>query len=215
MTSTVDEINDPVHEEELALQGSGDLDTDLRDLARRLLKRVIHPLRLQLRRLVISEASRFPELGRTFYKRGPGRSIDDLASPFEQLASRGELQSIRLAASQFNWLVASAPINQAMLLGHDKALRPAEINPLRWVPHTCCVAAGAVSLRLLLPAGSSHRRAASLARLGGRPAGACADAKPGLRRRRQRSRNSPEPKDNTLDCSLDCFVSQRAVSSGS
>ena len=133
MTSTVDEMSDPVHEELLALQGSGDLDTDLRDLARRLLKRVIQPRLLQVRRLVISEASRFPELGPTFHECGPGRSIDDLASPFEQLASRGELQSIRLAASQFNWLVASAPINQAMLLGNDKALRPAEINQIAGV----------------------------------------------------------------------------------
>jgi TetR/AcrR family transcriptional repressor of mexJK operon len=117
----------------VGLKDSGDLAADLRDLARRLLERVVQPRLLQLRRLVIGEAERFPELGRTFYERGPGRTIDDLAFAFAQLAARGELDlddDPRLAASQFSWLIMSAPINQAMLLGHDNPLPPGEIEQL-------------------------------------------------------------------------------------
>jgi TetR/AcrR family transcriptional repressor of mexJK operon len=133
VTSTVDEISDPVHDEVIALKDSGDLRADLLDLARRLLEQVLQPRLLQLRRLVIGEAARFPDLGRTFYERGPGRTIDDLAIAFEQLAARGDVDlnnDPRLAASQFNWLIMSAPINRAMLLGHDEPLPPAEIEQL-------------------------------------------------------------------------------------
>lgn len=83
--STVNEISDPVYEEVLNLADSGDIEADLRDLARRQLARVMQPRLLELRRLVIGEANRFPELGRTFYERGPGRTIDALATAFERL----------------------------------------------------------------------------------------------------------------------------------
>jgi TetR/AcrR family transcriptional repressor of mexJK operon len=132
VTSTVDQVSDPVHEEMLALRQSGDLASDLRDLARRMLEGVIQPRLLQLRRLVIGEASRFPELGRTFYERGPGRATTDLAAVFAEIGEREDLlfEDPYLAASQFNWLVMSAPINQAMLLGDDKPLARKEIQQL-------------------------------------------------------------------------------------
>ena len=123
VTSTVDEISDPVYEEVVHLADSGDLEADLRDLARRLLARVMQPRLLELRRLVIAEASRFPELGRVFYERGPGRTIAALATALERLAARQLLQidDAALAAAQFNWLIMSAPVNQAMMLGSDHA----------------------------------------------------------------------------------------------
>jgi AcrR family transcriptional regulator len=130
VTSTVNEVSDPVHEEVLSLQDSGDLEADLRDLARRQLTRVMQPRLLALRRLVIAEASRFPELGRTFYERGPGRTVAALATTFERLAERGllQVQDPALAADHFNWLIMSAPINRAMLLGRDRAPAPAEVK---------------------------------------------------------------------------------------
>lgn len=121
VTTTVDEISDPVYEEVVNLADSGDLEADLRDLARRLLARVMQPRLLELRRLVIAEASRFPELGRAFYERGPGRTIAALATACERLAARQLLQldDPALAAAHFNWLIMSAPVNQAMMLGSD------------------------------------------------------------------------------------------------
>jgi TetR/AcrR family transcriptional regulator, mexJK operon transcriptional repressor len=130
VTSAVSEAADPVYAEVLSLEDTGDIEADLRGFARRLLGRVIQPQILQLRRLVIGEAGRFPELGRTFYEQGPGRTIAALATAFEGLAARGALQldDPRLAAAHFNWLVTSIPLNKAMFLGEDEALAPAELD---------------------------------------------------------------------------------------
>jgi TetR/AcrR family transcriptional repressor of mexJK operon len=79
---------------------------------------------------VIGEASRFPELGRTFYQRGPGRTIVALATAFERLAARDilRLDDPALAVAHFNWLIMSAPLNQAMLLASDEPPPPADLK---------------------------------------------------------------------------------------
>lgn len=130
VTATVDEIADPNTDEVLSLKDTGDLERDLREFARRQLRAVMDQRLLQLRRLVIGEAARFPQLGRLFYERGPGRTIEALAEMFEQLASRGtlELDDPRLAAAHFNWLVMSIPLNQAMLLGEDEPASAAQLR---------------------------------------------------------------------------------------
>ena len=130
VTAEVDEIADPNSDEVLKLRETGDLERDLRRFARRQLRAVMEPRLLQLRRLVIGESGRFPQLGRLFYERGPGRTIDTLATMFERLASRGELEldDPRLAAAHFNWLVMSIPLNQAMLLGEDEPATSAQLN---------------------------------------------------------------------------------------
>jgi hypothetical protein len=85
---------------------------------------------LQLRRLVIGEAGRFPELGQTFYERGPGRTIDALSAAFERPSQRGvlALDDPPLAAAHFNWLIMSIPLNRAMLCGHDEPSTAAELE---------------------------------------------------------------------------------------
>ena len=130
VVATVNEASDPVHAEVRNLQDSGDIEADLRDLARRQLALVMQPRIMQLRRLVIGEAARFPELGRTFYEQGPGRTITALAATFESLAARGllQLEDPLLAAAQFNWLIMSAPLNHAMLLGDDGPPDPADLD---------------------------------------------------------------------------------------
>jgi AcrR family transcriptional regulator len=128
--STVTEASDPVYDEVRNLQDSGDVEADLRGLARRQLAKVMQPRVLQLRRLVIGESGRFPELGRLFYEEGPGRTIAALAAAFDRLASKGVLQldDPLLAAEHFNWLIMSIPLNQAMLLGHDEPRSPADLD---------------------------------------------------------------------------------------
>jgi TetR/AcrR family transcriptional regulator, mexJK operon transcriptional repressor len=130
VAALVDEVSDPVHEVVLHLDDSGDLEAGLGDLARRQLAMVMQPRLLQLRRLVIGESARFPEHGQTFYERGPERTIDALATVFEQLAKRGslEIDDPRLAAAHFNWLVMSIPLNQAMLQGSDEPASPEELD---------------------------------------------------------------------------------------
>ncbi len=130
VVATVRAASDPVHDELLSLQESGDIEADLRDLARRQLAKVMQPQVLQLRRLVIGEAGRFPDLGRTFYELGPGRTIAILATVFENMAERGllRLEDASLAAEHFNWLVMSMPLNRAMLLGDDEPPTDAELR---------------------------------------------------------------------------------------
>ncbi|MFL6099325.1 MAG: TetR/AcrR family transcriptional regulator C-terminal domain-containing protein [Actinomycetales bacterium] len=128
----VDEASTPVSEGVRGLRDSGSLEADLRELARRQLDLVMQPRILQLRRLVISEAARFPELGRTFYEQGVERAVAALASTFEALAARGLLvvPDSKVAATHFNWLIMSGPMNRAMLLGLDVAPPAKELD--RW-----------------------------------------------------------------------------------
>ena len=89
VTITVNEAADRVHAEVHGLAESTRIERDLRELARRQLRLVMQPQVLKLRRLVIAEAGRFPELGRAFYEGGPGRTITALTGAFERLAARG------------------------------------------------------------------------------------------------------------------------------
>jgi AcrR family transcriptional regulator len=132
VTGTVAGAGDAVHDGVRDLHDTGDVVTDLHDLARSQLGLVMRPQVLRLRRLVIAEAARFPELGRTFYERGVGRTTAALAEAFGALDARGLLRvpDPALAADHFNWLVMAAPVNRAMLLGLDDAPDPADLR--RW-----------------------------------------------------------------------------------
>jgi TetR/AcrR family transcriptional regulator, mexJK operon transcriptional repressor len=100
------------------------LEEYLLEFARQQLTIVLTPRLMQLRRLLIGEAARFPELGRTLHKMGSGRSIRRLEYAFERYRTAGRLEAkdLHAAASNFNWLVMGAPVNDAMMLG-DAAIR--------------------------------------------------------------------------------------------
>lgn len=80
---------------------------------------VMTPRLLRLRRLVIGEVSRFPELAQALFENGPERSIQSLTIVISKLVQRGLLTapSPTAAATTLNWLVLAAPINETMLLG--------------------------------------------------------------------------------------------------
>jgi len=126
MTSAAGDL---VHTE-IELEEGGDLTAYLEDYAYRQLTVVLTPRVMQLRRLVIGEVSRFPELAKVLYERGPLRAMSALATNFERLAARGLLtiDDPSVAASHFNWLVMSAPLNQAMLLGDAAIPQQAELR---------------------------------------------------------------------------------------
>lgn len=112
---------DIVHNDVEQLGKDEDLADYLIEYALRQLTVVLTPHIMQLRRLVIGEVTRFPDLARVLYERGPARAMKMLAAVFEGLAARGLLQfdDPGIAAEHFNWLIMSAPLNQAMLLGDD------------------------------------------------------------------------------------------------
>ena len=125
-----DETGDIVHSDVAELEEDGDLATYLVNYACRQLAVVLTPRIMQLRRLVIGEVGRFPDLARVLYERGPQRAIATLAVMFERFAARGLLRlgDPMTAASQFNWLVMAEPLNRAMLLGDAAIPGPDELR---------------------------------------------------------------------------------------
>jgi TetR/AcrR family transcriptional regulator, mexJK operon transcriptional repressor len=93
------------------------LEEFLRDFAVRQLTIVMTPRLMQVRRLVIAEAERFPELGKALYEKGPGRSIGRLVGAFARYPEQIRAADPRKAAAFFNWLVMAEPTNDAMMLG--------------------------------------------------------------------------------------------------
>ena len=121
VTSMTDAAGDIVRDEVAELDEGGDVAAYLAGLCLSSSSTVVlTPRIMQLRRLVIGEVSRFPDLAKVLYERGPaardGRARDGHSSVWPIAACwRSMIPSV--AASQFNWLIMSAPLNQAMLLG--------------------------------------------------------------------------------------------------
>ena len=101
------------------LAESVDVDADLRTFARRHIVLVTQPHLIQMRRMIIAEANRFPELAKWWHRAGPERAHATLAGVIEQLADRGLLQVADplLAAQQLSYLILSVPVNEAMFTG--------------------------------------------------------------------------------------------------
>ena len=92
----------------------------LRALADGLLRGLLQPDFLRLRRLVIAEADRFPEVGKAWFDRGFDRALVVLGEALRRLADRGLLHHLSdptLAAYQFAGLVMYRPMNQVMFSG--------------------------------------------------------------------------------------------------
>jgi TetR/AcrR family transcriptional regulator, mexJK operon transcriptional repressor len=112
-----------------ALPGSEDVENDLRAIARELVTTVMQPHLVRMRRVIIGEADRFPDLARAWYERGPERGYETMADRFRALAQRGRLRvdDPLLAAQHFHWLVLSVPLNQAMF-GADEEFPTSELE---------------------------------------------------------------------------------------
>ncbi|MCO5066972.1 MAG: TetR/AcrR family transcriptional regulator [Rhizobiaceae bacterium] len=128
VTSMTNATSDHVHNR--PLPEVEDVAAYLEEYAFRQLTAVLTPQLMQLRRLVIGEVSRFPDLARVLWEYGPQRAMTALAEVFEHLAERGLLSfdDPAVAASRFNWLVMSGPLNRAMLLGDEAIPEPAELR---------------------------------------------------------------------------------------
>ncbi|NGM14359.1 TetR/AcrR family transcriptional regulator [Verrucosispora sioxanthis] len=99
-----------------ALADTDDLPGDLRAFAREHIATVTAPHLLQLRRMLIGEAGRFPELARAWHHAAPERGHATLARAITRLAERGLLRvsDPLLAAQYLNYLILSIPLNEAM-----------------------------------------------------------------------------------------------------
>ena len=100
------------------------LERDLRDFARAHLADVMQPELLRMRRMLIGEAQRFPDLAMAWYTAGPMRSCAVFASWFKALDERGLVRAPdpMLAAQHYNWLILSIPVNAAMAAPQERPL---------------------------------------------------------------------------------------------
>jgi TetR/AcrR family transcriptional repressor of mexJK operon len=113
------------------IDSAADLRTVLTDLARRYIDGVLRPNVLALRRLIIAEAERFPDLARTYFEQAPSRGIDVIAHALRTYEERGllELGDARLAAAQFAYLVLGIPQDRAQFCPQERP-SPAERDRL-------------------------------------------------------------------------------------
>lgn len=99
-----------------ALQDADDAAAALEALARTYVATVMDPRVVQLRRLLIAEAARFPDLARTYYEQVPRRVLQALADGLEGLNDRGALRLAHAptAATHLAFLIVGLPLDQAM-----------------------------------------------------------------------------------------------------
>lgn len=99
-----------------ALAESDDLDRDLRKFAKQHIHDVIQPEIMMVRRRIISEVDRFPDIALAWYEAAPKRTREQLAECLRHLCERGLLKigNHEIAADHLNWLILSIPMNRAM-----------------------------------------------------------------------------------------------------
>lgn len=113
-----------------AVTSEDDLEEELRSLCRRYVSAVIQPHVLQLRRLIVGEASRFPDLACDYYDRVPEAVTAALASRLKELAERGllRLADADLAARHLAWLVLGIPLDRAMFCRNETGYAASELE---------------------------------------------------------------------------------------
>ncbi|HTR70834.1 MAG TPA: TetR/AcrR family transcriptional regulator [Mycobacteriales bacterium] len=111
--SIVSEMSAVLYDE--AVTTTDTLRAALTSLARRYLDGVLQPSVLALRRLVIAEAERFPDLADIYYRQTVSRAIDVIADALSTFEARGLLtvQDSHLAAGHFAYLVLAIPQDRA------------------------------------------------------------------------------------------------------
>jgi len=98
----------------------------LRRVTGSLVRIVVTPRVIRLRRVLSAEADRFPDLAEEWYRLGPEQTFDRLAG---WLAASGlPIADTRTAAEQLVWLTISTPLNRLMFAPSDTTLRADELD---------------------------------------------------------------------------------------
>ena len=107
-----------------------DLEADMTALAADYLRAVLAEPVVQLRRLVVGEANRVPELARLYYDQAPARTLAAFAECFAVLHDRGLLQipEATCAAEHFAFLVVGRCIDQALFCGGPEVLTAIDVD---------------------------------------------------------------------------------------
>lgn len=114
---------------EVRLDPDQDLEDELRRFATALLETLHTPVIIDMHRLVIGEAGRFPELGAMMYERGQARGKARLALFFEEAMRRGKLRAGNgLSAAHHFAAMLQAGSAQRHMLGLEEAPHHAELG---------------------------------------------------------------------------------------
>lgn len=113
----VDQGHDAMRPRLQALLDAPDVTEGLFRLARVLQSGILSLPVLQMRKLVASEAVRFPEVATDYLARSWHRNQRLLSATLQELTARGVLHIADpdVAAEQFTWLAIAAPLNQLTL----------------------------------------------------------------------------------------------------
>ena len=111
------------------LSTQGDVEATLRSFCTVFLHKVTAPESIALYQLAISEANRFPEVGRIFHERGPKRTLEQLAEYISGMMDRDLLRKADplFAARQLVGVCLSGS-HQRLLLGVLQKVTPALIE---------------------------------------------------------------------------------------
>ena len=99
-------------------------------MAEHLTRSIMAPRVQRIRRLVIAEAARFPELGAAYWDRAFRRGVLSIAECLRALDARGLLTvpDPVLAAQHLAGLLLWTPVNQVMFTGSTEAVRDEELR---------------------------------------------------------------------------------------
>jgi TetR/AcrR family transcriptional repressor of mexJK operon len=113
-----------------ALADTSDLEADLTALAADYLRAVLQEPVVQLRRLVVGEANRVPELARLYYEEAPARTLAAFAACFAALHRRGLLDvgEPAVAAEHFAFLIVGRSIDAALFHGGPQVLADVDVD---------------------------------------------------------------------------------------
>lgn len=95
------------------------------ELARNYLDGVLQPHVLALRRLIIAEAERFPDLASAYFEQAPSRGIDIITEAIQRYIDRGLLSADdpRLAGTHFAYLALAIAQDRAYFYPHERPSR--------------------------------------------------------------------------------------------
>ncbi|MCC6792553.1 MAG: TetR/AcrR family transcriptional regulator, partial [Thermomicrobiales bacterium] len=117
-------------QEQIAVVADADARASLRTLVRGLATIVVTPQVVRLRRIVIAEADRFPDLAAEWHDLGPEQTVGRIEEYLAALTRLGALRidDTRVAAEHLLWLTISTPLNRLMFAPSGTSVSHAELE---------------------------------------------------------------------------------------
>ncbi|WP_308466444.1 TetR/AcrR family transcriptional regulator [Rathayibacter soli] len=132
ITDVSDRIHNPFDELADAMRSALDAESAIKLLAEQFTRSIMNPRVQEIRRLVLAEATRFPDLGRLYWQRGFERVLESVTDCLRLVAERGLLSISRppVAAQHLTGMLLWIPSNRVMFCGPDGGFDADELTQL-------------------------------------------------------------------------------------